>query len=498
MPTFKISQLPAVTSIAGTEELEVNQAGTSRKATRTQIVAGLVSVGTVVSSGLTMNTARLLGRSTSSAGAVEEITLGENVFLNNGVLSASGGGGVTGVSSFTGGSTGLTPATSVAGSVTLGGTLNVLNGGTGAITATDARTNLGAAARGANSDITSITGLTTPLAVSQGGTGGATASAARSSLGLAIGTNVQAYSAQLDSVAAVSVNGLVARIAGSTVTPRTLTAGTGITVTNGSGVSGNPTIALVSPVAIVNGGTSATTAADARTQLGVPSLVTNTFTGTQTAPQFSLASNSARFWTSGGATNLNFDNDSSISYNGSSQYDISVEGATRLSIPSGDFALIADGFIRAKGYSSRAGTTGAYTDNLFNIQWSSPNASLYIDATNVGVIASVSDRRLKKEINDLSSSQEIVKALRPVSFRWRDEGLFEDTGVSSWGFIADEVQAVLPAAVVGEANAVAEDGSIKPQHILDRPIVAVLTKALQEALTRIDALEARIANLSRE
>lgn len=44
MPLYKISQLPAVTSIAGTEELEVNQGGVSRKATRTQLVEGLVGV----------------------------------------------------------------------------------------------------------------------------------------------------------------------------------------------------------------------------------------------------------------------------------------------------------------------------------------------------------------------------------------------------------------------------------------------------------------------
>jgi len=44
-------------------------------------------------------------------------------------------------------------------------------GGTGAITATTARTNLSAAKSGANSDITSITGLTTALSTLQGGTG---------------------------------------------------------------------------------------------------------------------------------------------------------------------------------------------------------------------------------------------------------------------------------------------------------------------------------------
>ena len=55
--------------------------------------------------------------------------------------------------------------------------LAVTDGGTGASTASGARTNLGAAASGANSDITSITGLTTPLTVAQGGTGAATLTA---------------------------------------------------------------------------------------------------------------------------------------------------------------------------------------------------------------------------------------------------------------------------------------------------------------------------------
>lgn len=62
-----------------------------------------------------------------------------------------------------GGSTGLTtsggPVTS-SGTITIAGTLNVSHGGTGATTAPTARTNLGAAASGANADITSMTGIT--------------------------------------------------------------------------------------------------------------------------------------------------------------------------------------------------------------------------------------------------------------------------------------------------------------------------------------------------
>ena len=61
--------------------------------------------------------------------------------------------------------------------------ISLSNGGTGASTAVGARGNLGAAASGANADITSLSALTTPLSVAQGGTGAGTAAAARTALG---------------------------------------------------------------------------------------------------------------------------------------------------------------------------------------------------------------------------------------------------------------------------------------------------------------------------
>jgi hypothetical protein len=64
--------------------------------------------------------------------------------------------GDSGVTSFSGGSTGLTPSSATTGAVTLSGTLAVASGGTGASTAATARTSLSAAQSGANTDITSV------------------------------------------------------------------------------------------------------------------------------------------------------------------------------------------------------------------------------------------------------------------------------------------------------------------------------------------------------
>jgi hypothetical protein len=52
-----------------------------------------VAPGSITSDGITMATARLLGRTTASTGAVEEITVGTGLTLSAGSLTASGGTG---------------------------------------------------------------------------------------------------------------------------------------------------------------------------------------------------------------------------------------------------------------------------------------------------------------------------------------------------------------------------------------------------------------------
>jgi hypothetical protein len=102
-------------------------------------------------------------------------------------------------------------------------------------------------------DYTGITGVgtlangtwaATTISVSYGGTGATNALDARTNLGLVIGSNVQAYSVQLQSLADVSSNGMLSRSAANTITPRTITGTGDISVTNGDGSAGNPTISF--------------------------------------------------------------------------------------------------------------------------------------------------------------------------------------------------------------------------------------------------------------
>jgi hypothetical protein len=109
--------------------------------------------------------------------------------------------------------------------------------------------------------------------------------------------------------------------------------------------------------------------------------------------------------------------------------------------------------------------------------------------TNATAYNTSSDYRLKEDFQSMTGVTERVKALNPVNFAWKFDGSRVD------GFIAHEAQAVVPEAVTGEKDAVDEDGNPDYQGIDQSKLVPLLTAALQEAIIKIEDLEARVATL---
>jgi len=99
-----------------------------------------------------------------------------------------------------------------------------------------------------------------------------------------------------------------------------------------------------------------------------------------------------------------------------------------------------------------------------------------------------SDYRLKSNIAPISNAVTKLKQLAPKTYTWTNH---PNVG-TVYGFIAHELQAVIPQAVTGEKDAIDEDGKPKYQGVDSSNLIPFLTAALQEAITRIEALEAKV------
>ena len=83
-----------------------------------------------------------------------------------------------------------------------------------------------------------------------------------------------------------------------------------------------------------------------------------------------------------------------------------------------------------------------------------------------------------------------VKELKPVTYKWKTNGS------DGQGFIAHELQSVVPDCVVGTKDAVDKDGKPVYQGIDTSHLVATLTSAIQELSTLITAQQSTIQSLT--
>jgi len=103
--------------------------------------------------------------------------------------------------------------------------------------------------------------------------------------------------------------------------------------------------------------------------------------------------------------------------------------------------------------------------------------------------ATTSDYRLKHDIQPMTGALAKVQQLKPVSYKWNADDS------QSQGFIAHELQEVVPECVTGEKDAVDAEGKPVYQGIDTSFLVATLTAALQEAVAEINSLKARVEAL---
>lgn len=146
----------------------------------------------------------------------------------------------------------------------------------------------------------------------------------------------------------------------------------------------------------------------------------------------------------------------------------------------------SNGITAGYGLKAKAGATGTQGANWVNFYYANPYLYAYVDNAQLGAIMWQSDYRMKKDIRPLPGMWDKVKALHPISYSIKDWLVFTNDDTPRWGFVAHELQEqLLESAATGRKD---------EENVVQNPnpwtVIAALTKALQEAMLRIEALEA--------
>ena len=143
-------------------------------------------------------------------------------------------------------------------------------------------------------------------------------------------------------------------------------------------------------------------------------------------------------------------------------------------LPSGDLNQMQAGYLVWK-------LTGYNGNYYFNYNGSDQGTI----SGSTGVYTALSDVNKKTNIQDSSKGLEVVLQLRPVNYE-----MIDGEGTQELGFIAQEVETLIPEAYIEQEGS---NGTFI--GLSDRPIIAVLVKAIQEQQALITTLTERITAL---
>jgi len=375
----------------------------------------------------------------------------------------------TGVSSFTGGTTGLLPNTASTGAISLSGTLAVANGGTGVTTSTGTGNVVLSSNPSFGTDI-SVNGLTV-------GKGNGAA-----------GTNTAVGYEALKNNGAASDNTAI-----------------GYQALKGVTTSGNTAVGYQ---AGVTGGTT------------TDSVFVGAYAGQNTT---GYAANGLTFVGAGaGGQNIGAGRNTAVGYLASGQ---NQTGFYNTSIGNEAGYYVINGSYNTSIGNQSGGSITAYTGtNLTNLGHNAQPSSAAVNnqvtlgdyfvtslRCNVTAITALSDARDKYDIEDLPIGLDFINSLRPRRFKWdrrdhyfdkvkADDGRETQVAVpkdgsrksDEWseGFVAQEADEAAMAANADWLKLVSKD-NLEKLEMSPGKLIPVLVKAIQELTARLEALEAK-------
>ena len=151
-------------------------------------------------------------------------------------------------------------------------------------------------------------------------------------------------------------------------------------------------------------------------------------------------------------------------------------------------------------------TSGGTNDSRWvDFYWNSSSIGQITHSSGNVVYGGQSDHRLKENVVDITDGISRVKQLHPRRFNW----ISDETNTAQDGFIAHEVQSVVPVAVTGtkdqvvtqadfDANTQPEDKEVGTpiyQQMDYGKVTPVLTAAVKELIAKIETLEGKVAAL---
>jgi len=145
-------------------------------------------------------------------------------------------------------------------------------------------------------------------------------------------------------------------------------------------------------------------------------------------------------------------------------------------------------------YAGNAGNNNGmihfYTGNSVHVGKFDYNGDFY---SNDGTIHNLSDKRGKKDIQDLSDGLDIVKKLKPVTYKWNGKAdMGEDDDVTRYGFVADDVLEVA-SQYVGTTKAKLDGEDVDDYKTISMlKMFPMLIKAVQELSAELQELSAEL------